>query len=131
MQFTNMDDKVPDVAVIALLILQKIGCVIADSANPGEGSTLGLPISAVKVSSRVKFSKLFMILKEQVLQKTAYEAGLSGSNAFLQLLYLQPTATTLLPTHKSFIHSRPYFLCKIFNFTSKVWKPPKSKNILS
>ena len=117
--------------MIALLILQKFGCTITDSGNPGEGSTLSLLIRAVKLSSRVKFSKIFIILKEQVLQKNAYEAGLSGNNAFLQLLYLEPTATTLLPIHKSFIHNRPYFLCKIFNFASKVWKPPKSENILS
>ena len=57
-----MDDKVSDVAVIALLIIQKFGCAITDSANAGEGSTLSLPISAGKVSSRVKFSKMFVIL---------------------------------------------------------------------
>ena len=35
-----MDDKVPDVAVIALPILQKLGCVLTDSINAGEGSAL-------------------------------------------------------------------------------------------
>ena len=57
-----MDDKVSDGAVIALLILQKFGCAITDSANAEEGSTLSLLISAVKVSSWVKFSKIFVIL---------------------------------------------------------------------
>ena len=57
-----MDDKVSDVAVKALLIIQKFGCAITDSANAGEGSTLSLRISAGKVSSRVKFSKMFVIL---------------------------------------------------------------------
>ena len=47
-----MDDKVPGVAVIPLLILKKIRCAIIDSSNAGEGSTLSLPISAMKVSSR-------------------------------------------------------------------------------
>ena len=58
-----MNEKVPNVAVIALLILQKFGCAITDSANAGEGSTLCLPVSA--------FMKL------------------NGNNAFLQMLYLQ------------------------------------------
>ena len=57
-----MDDKVSDVAVKALLIIQKFGCAITDSANAGEGSSLSLRISAAKVSSRVKFSKMFVIL---------------------------------------------------------------------
>ena len=57
-----MDDKVSDVAVITLLIIQKFGCAITDSSNAREGSTLSLPISAVKVSSRVKFPKMFVIL---------------------------------------------------------------------
>ena len=57
-----MDDKVSDEAVITLLTIQKFGCAITDSSNAGEGSTLSLPISAVKVSSRVKFSKMFVIL---------------------------------------------------------------------
>ena len=57
-----MDDKVSDEAVITLLTIQKFGCAITDSSNGGEGSTLSLPISAVKVSSRVKFSKMFVIL---------------------------------------------------------------------
>ena len=57
-----MDDKVSDVAVITLLIIQKFGCAITDSANAGEGSSLSLRISAAKVSSRVKFSKMFVIL---------------------------------------------------------------------
>ena len=57
------------VAVIALLILQKFRCAITDSANAGEGSTLGLPISAVKISSRVKSSKIFMILKRTSASK--------------------------------------------------------------
>ena len=57
-----MDDKVSDEAVITLLTIQKFGCAITDSSNTGEGSTLSLPISAVKVSSRVKFSKMFVIL---------------------------------------------------------------------
>ena len=57
-----MDDKVSDVAVKTLLIIQKFGCAITDSANAGEGSSLSLRISAVKVSSRVKFSKMFVIL---------------------------------------------------------------------
>ena len=61
-QFTNMDDKVPDIAVIALLIL-------LSEANAGEGSTLSLLISAVKVSSRVKFSKTFIILKQTSASK--------------------------------------------------------------
>lgn len=59
-----MNDKIPDVAVIALLIWQKLGCAINNSTNPGEGSILILQISAVKVSSKVKFSKVFMILKQ-------------------------------------------------------------------
>ena len=62
--YTNMDDKVPVVTVTALLILQRFGSAITDSANAGEGSTLDLPINAVKVSSRVKFSNIFMILNE-------------------------------------------------------------------
>ena len=57
-----MDDKVSDIAVITLLMIQKFGCAITDSANAGEGSTLSLPISAVKVSSRVTFSKMSVIL---------------------------------------------------------------------
>ena len=57
-----MDDKVSDEAVITLLTIQKFRCAITDSSNAGEGSTLSLPISAVKVSSRVKFSKMFVIL---------------------------------------------------------------------
>ena len=31
-----MDDKISDVAVIALLILQKFGCAITDFANEGK-----------------------------------------------------------------------------------------------
>ena len=57
-----MDDKVSDVAVITLLIIQKFECAITDSANAGEGSTLSFPISAVKVSSRATFSKMSVIL---------------------------------------------------------------------
>ena len=57
-----MDDKVSDEVVITLLTIQKFGCAITDSSNAGEGSTLSLPISAVKVSSRVKFSKMFVIV---------------------------------------------------------------------
>ena len=64
-----MDDKAQDVAVIVLLILQKFGCTITDSTNVGEGSTLSLPISAVRVSSRVKFFKISMILKRTSASK--------------------------------------------------------------
>lgn len=56
--------KVTDVAVIALLILQKFGCAITDPTSVGEGSTLSLSISPTKVSSKVKLSKMFMILKQ-------------------------------------------------------------------
>ena len=63
-----MDDKVPDVAVIALPILQKFGCAITDSTNAGEGSTLSLPISAVKVSSGVKFSEMNKCFKRLLLK---------------------------------------------------------------
>ena len=56
--------KVTDVAVIALLILQKFGCAITDPTSVGEGWTLSLSISPTKVSSKVKLSKMFMILKQ-------------------------------------------------------------------
>ena len=64
-----MDDEVPDVTEIALLILQKFGCVITDSTNAREGPVLSLPISAVKVSSWVKLSNIFMILKKTSASK--------------------------------------------------------------
>ena len=64
-----MDDTFLDVAVIALLMLQKFGCAITDSANAEQASTLSLPISAVKVLSRVKFSKIFTILKRTSASK--------------------------------------------------------------
>ena len=64
-----MDDKVLDVALIALLILQKFGCAIIDSSNAGEGSILSFPISPVNVSSRVKFCKISMILKRASASK--------------------------------------------------------------
>ena len=67
-----MDDKCPDVAVIALMMLQKFGCAITDSANVEEGSTLSLSISAVKVLSRVKFSKIFTILKRTSASKDCF-----------------------------------------------------------
>ena len=44
-----MDDKVPDVAVIALPILKQFRSAITDTTNAGEGSILRLPSSAVKV----------------------------------------------------------------------------------
>ena len=64
-----MHDKVPDVAVIALLILQKFERATTDSANAGEGSYLSFPIGAVKVLSRINFSKIFMILKRTSASK--------------------------------------------------------------
>ena len=64
-----MNNKVPDIAVIVLLILQKFRCAITDSANAEEGPTLSVPISAVKVSSKVKFSKIFIILKRTSASK--------------------------------------------------------------
>ena len=88
-----MDDKVPDVDVIVLLILQKFACTINDSNNARKG--LILPISAVKVSSSrlsfsLNFSKILMILKRtSMLQKSVCEAVLSNNSALLQLLYLQ------------------------------------------
>ena len=67
-----MGDTFSDVAVIALLMLQKFGCAITDSANAEQASTLNLPISVVKVLSRVKFSKIFTILKRISASKDCF-----------------------------------------------------------
>ena len=75
--------------MIALLILEKFGCAITYPTNAGKGPILSLPISAVKVPLRVKFSEIFMILKRKSASKDFPSADLSA----------EPTAAILLSTY--------------------------------